>query len=814
MTQEEVAKGECGGKIIPDNAKAPPPGHFIYEFTDDKYHKNEKGEYIYHSPGFKPEHSHPDKQCLPCCYNKWSSYNMKNPIEQQKRRQQCGLVDHYVYTGEVDETTGEPVKKLGPDGKPMQYATYGSTEIDDETDKKSKKKKDVVDPEKQKKKINVFGVERIPIPQYRWGFLPLSIELFLHTDNSKFVVKSNPALIQPHKRPLLRYGVETSQHQSFIAVLADIYSYYQNSSVPSIAEMRAILTDKITLDIYLQLHNGSLISIFKPNRLKVDDMTVEKYRETEFYKSIQLSVPAQYSFLQDTVSSYENFLAYLKDDDSMIDHTYLWDIISSSGSPLFTGGLNMMILRIYDNDVTDNVELLCPTMAYSSNIYVKGRGTILLLLHNNFYEPIYLYEDKDKEYPIPTVKIFTQNAGTFELKQMQKIFDIVLKTMDRSCKPIHTRPKAYEYKENVSSDILSKLVLEFGFSITSQVISYRGKVIGLMVMPRKEAEKPLFLPCFPSSTLPNVTKVYIDTVQWYDYVKTRDQLNQISSRTTGKIKCKPLLKVVEDGLVVGILTETNQFVFIDPPEENLVEDGIPILNAIGYKDSEYFKRDASFATSRGFDEIRVNTVRNVALETQFYTSFRSILRNLLNDYLNRDVRQSVVDVLDDPQNLYTIKVKKIENLLRILSKQSIQFVDDVDADVKQTLAKTVDCTTNCDVRSYCLMQKNKMCVPKKHLISGADNESLYFKRAADELVRYKRIQLFMLEPRRYLNITNVELSVNDDELLMLASVLSDPYFDSLEPYNQNKYVKRITYENAEQSRTNPFYQHYSNNIDS
>ena len=63
-------------------------------------------------------------------------------------------------------------------------------------------------------------------------------------------------------------------------------------------------------------------------------------------------------------------------------------------------------------------------------------------------------------------------------------------------------------------------------------------------------------------------------------------------------------------------------------------------------------------------------------------------------------------------------------------------------------------------------------------------------------------------------ITNVELSVNDDELLMLASVLSDPYFDSLEPYNQNKYVKRITYENAEQSRTNPFYQHYSNNIDS
>ena len=810
MTEAEVLRGECGGKIIPDGSKAPPPGHFIYEFTDDKYHKNEKGEYIYHSPGFKPEHSHPDKLCLPCCYNKWSSYNMKNPIEQQKRRQQCGLVDHYIYSDKKDETTGEPIKQTGPDGKPMQYSSYGTLE---ETNDQSKKKKDnkdgaKIDAEKQRKKANVFGVERIPIPQYRWGFLPLSIELFLHTDNSKFVVKNNPALIQPHKRPLLRYGVETSQHQSFVASLADIYSYYTNTQVPTIAEMRNILMEKVSLDIYLRLHNGSLVSIFKPNRLKVDDVTVEKYKGTEFYKSIQMTIPAQYNFLQDTVSSYENFLAYLKDDDSMIDHTYLWDIISSASSPLFEGGLNMMILRIYDNDVTDNVELLCPTMAYSNNIYVKGRGTIVLLLHNNFYEPIYLYEDKDKEYPIPPVKIFTQNAGTFELKQIQYIFTMVMDTIGKSCKPIHTRPRAYEYKENMPSVELLNLVLEEGFSVASQVVNFRSKVLGLMVMTRADSNEPIFLPCFPSSILPDIVQVYIDSVEWRDYAGTRDQFNQISSRTSGKIKCRPLMKVVEDGLIVGILTETNQFVFVDPPVENTIEDGLPILNTVT---REYYPQDNIFATSIGVDEIRVNTVRNISLETQFYTSFRSILRNLLNDYLNRDARQTILNILDDPQYLYTIKVKKIENLLRALAKQSVQFVDEVDDDVKQILAKNVDCTTNCEVRSYCLMQKNKMCIPKKHLVSGTDNEVLYFKRAADELVRYKRIQLFMLEPRRYLNITNVDLTVEADEVLMLASVLNDTYFDNLEPYNQNKYVKRITYENAEQSRS-PFYQHYSNNV--
>ena len=807
MTEAEVAKGECGGKIIPDNAKVPPPGHFIYEFTDNKYHTNEKGEYVYHSPGFKPEHSHPDGKCLPCCYNKWSSYNIKNPSEQQRRREQCGLADDYVYTGKVDEK-GERIKKVGPDGKPIQIATGMEKDIEDD----KKDKKGVVDPDRQKKKINIFGVERIPIPQYRWGFLPLSIELFLHTDNSKFVVKNNPALIQAHKRPLLRYGVETSQHQSFVAVLADIYSYFHNQPLQTIAAMRETLANLLTLDQYIRLQNGSLASIFKPNTKKptMDDMKVEKYANTAFYKSIELTVPSQYHFLQDTVASFENFLAYLKDADSMIDHTYLWDIISSNESPLFTGGLNMMILRIYDNDSTDNVELLCPTSAYSSNIYVKGRGTIVLLLHNDFYEPIYLYEDKDKQYPIPTVKIFTQNAGTFELKQMQVIFDKIMETTGKSCKPIHNRPRVYEYKENISAEALSLLIKKEGFTIQSQVQNYRGKIIGLLINTHTDDKVPIYLPCFPSNDLPNVNKIWIDSTPWTEYVTTRDRLTQISSRTKGLIRCKPLVKVVEDGLIVGIISETNQFIFVDPPVENTIEDGVPVLNATGYKEKQSFAVDQVLATSRGFDEERVNTVRNVALETQFYTSFRTIIRNLLNDYLHRDIRQQVIAILEDNQLLYTVKVKKIDELIRRLTRQSVQFVDEIDPEAQKQLANAVDCTTNCSIESFCVKKRGKICIPKKNMVSGSDNSTLYFVRVADELVRYKRIQLFMLEPRRYLNITNVDYSVNQDEVLMLASVLTDAYFDDLEPYNKNKYVKNITYENAEISRTNPFYQHYSN----
>jgi hypothetical protein len=51
----------------------------------------------------------------------------------------------------------------------------------------------------------------------------------------------------------------------------------------------------------------------------------------------------------------------------------------------------------------------------------------------------------------------------------------------------------------------------------------------------------------------------------------------------------------------------------------------------------------------------------------------------------------------------------------------------------------------------------------------------------------------MLEPRRYLNITNVEYSIFEDEILAISSILTDEYFEDLIPYNKNKYVKNIVY---------------------
>jgi hypothetical protein len=798
MTEDEVNRGECGGKIIPDNSKPPPPNHFIYEFTDEKYHKDENGKYVYHSPGFLPEDSHPDF-CLPCCMSRWSAYSNKNPSTQQTRRNQCGLTDNYVLSDDVDTVSGKNNPKIGPDGKPMQYADY------EEEDKPVENlQKD--DKEKQKRKANVFGVDRSPLPQYRWGFLPLSVELFLHTDNNKFVTKNNAALIKQRERPLLRYGVEQSQHQSFIGVIADIYSHYKNEALLSIQNMRKKMMELITLDDYLKLHNGSLVSIFKPKKY-IDDVSVENYSNTEFYKSINLSIPAQYDFLKDTISSFENFLEYLNDNDSLIDHTYLWDVITSKESVLFNGGLNLVIMEITDNDITDNIEILCPNDSYSANIYDKNRGTILLLKHNDFYEPIYLYGDKDKANPIPPIKIFTNNTTTKELKEVKKIFDMIINSSNKYCKANAARPRVYSFKENILAESLYQKLNEIELVIDSQVLNYKGKVIGFMVSSRKEDDKYVLVPCFPSTKVAKLKQIFMDEIQWQPYVKTRDTLSQIHNKSKGAIRCKPLMKVVEDGLIVGLLTETNQFLLADPPMENIVEDGLATFAGKSYKD--YVDIDKSVSISKKQDELRVKTIQNISLETQFYTSFRNIVRNLLNDYTYREIRREIVGLLDDSQYLYNVKMKKLEILLRHLTKNSVRFIDTIDDSVKDKLAT---CTTNCNTESFCLMEDNKICIPKKHLVSGNDNNALYYSRISDELLRYKRIRLFMLEPKKYLNITNVEYLINDDELLLLNSILFGDYFEDLEPMQNNKYAQNITYDIANPSRNTNFYQHYSDDV--
>lgn len=751
MTEEDVKNGKCEGKV--------------HEFTSKK-HKDAEGNYKEHNPGFLNENANRDL-CVPCCFGKnWDSNQLV------KRREQCRISNNDVSIPTENQPPIEPGKK--------QRKQRNFAESDSST-------------------FYIMDFLKYPINQNRWGFLSPSIQTFLKINYNDVVNKHNRALIKSNSTTFLRYGVQQSFNQSFLGCLADIYAGQRNiKPVPKIDEFRNILADSISLDLYLKAHNGSLVSIFQPKkRLNVEEDILAKYANTEFYQKIDTSDESQMDFLKDSITSFENFVDFLKDADSWIDHTYLWDIVSTENPKLFDTGLNLVIMNITNDDVTDKMEILCPTNSYNEKFYDANRKTVLLIKHDEYYEPIYMYKliEEESAKIIQTTQTFSENMG---ISGVIRVLKVIQHTSSNYCKARPSMPKEYTFKQNISAVELLRILRTYRYEINSQVMNYHGKIIGLMVSETGIYVHHTFVPCFPSPAITGFPLIVMDAVKWTNYVATRDFLARLKKQTEGSVLCEPKIKVMEDGLIVGIITETNQFIQIDPPIPNDVEDGLPTFDSHGY--DEYFSADKTLAIEQTADKTRETTARNIWLETNFYYAFRTTIRIMLNEYDKRELRLQLMDVIEDASLLYSIKLKKIESLLRGLLKTAVSFID-IPTELLESFQEISTCVMDKQAkpRKYCLIkgEQHVLMLPKTNRLSGIENESAYFRRISDELLRYNRIRIFMLEPNRYLNISSMDYSINASELIILQTTLDSDYLNTLIPFQTNKYVNNITFDLAD-----------------
>jgi hypothetical protein len=135
-------------------------------------------------------------------------------------------------------------------------------------------------------------------------------------------------------------------------------------------------------------------------------------------------------------------------------------------------------------------------------------------------------------------------------------------------------PKTYTFARAKDADTLQSILLEYKFVIKAQVLNYQAKVVGLWL---KYETRGIYIPCFPSSQLADLPVYFMDDdILWMNYADTVKLLNLVYKKSGGKILSRPVFKILEDGKVVGVLTETNQFVMISEPEE-IVDDGIPAI---------------------------------------------------------------------------------------------------------------------------------------------------------------------------------------------------------------------------------------------
>ena len=762
ISEEDVKAGKCGD-VIPQNAKVVPKGAYVYEFGNPKEHYDKDGNYKPHIPSFLDSKKHPKGLCIPCCFAK--SWNSK---QHQELRAKC-----------AQDGAAIPVQATANAG--------------------------------EKQSFYVMSPTLSPLPENRWGFLPLSLQYFLGTDNSLAVTKNNAALIKPDTPCLLRFGIEHSDTQSFLACVAYYYAYKQElEKIPKISEMRNIIADALDLDLFLKYHNGSLVSIFRPKQIEQDAVDIDKHMNTNFAKTIDVNNESQLDFLEETIAAFDNFIEYLKNEKSEIDHTYLWDIVADRNPKLMRDGLNLVILEIMNSDVTNNIQLICPSTTYSQVTYNPSKETIILVKQDVYYEPIQLYQ-LEGESNVIVKKAFLEHSA---LKNVKIMLDLIKKSTQKFCHPLASKPQVYKFKQNIIASELVRILRTFEYNIGSQIMNYNKKVIGLCVN-KEESQNFVFVPCYPSSVLGGIKIRYMDEDGiWLDYKTTRDRLITINRETGGKVMCLPKLKIMEDKLIVGIMTETNQFIQIDPPAEDVFTDGLNKVEHYDYPIKNKQSVDKTLATNPNPDQDRVKTIHNITIESQFYNVFRSVIRIEMNEFENRALRKSIQTILESDDILYHAKLLKLDKILRQLTKDSVTFQafdqKTVDAFREITLCNEDEdgkCASDPSKR-YCLTEEgNKGCrtiFPKNHLVSGVDNEKVYFGRIADELIRYRRIRLFMFQTKTYLNITNTEYHIDDKELFLLESLLTREYFKDLDPYNRNQYITNIHYDDAQPEESQPY----------
>ena len=874
ITFEEINEGGCGGwdALIPRGARKVPPGKRIYEFTDKRFHRQRPGTstpdtsnilvYKPMFPGFQGKSAHPDKLCIPCCFQRPRTYGDGGNWE--KAKDDNGK--EYFYNKRTGEKTNEPpqvklqymyepvgdgeggvgptfqrdskgnvilssikgtqaVRELPADAR---LETFAECDQSSQAGIASKRRTPKVT------KLDDAPLDELsfPIGQGQRGFLPRSVQIFLGYSKQQVLLRTQRRLKQDEFF-LLRKGVEVSRTQSFLSCIADAYSGRDSrqskrsvTASITIAELKKIILDKLSLDNFVTYQNGALVELFASSR----EVDAKSYHASVIYKSVnkdkKRSTAQLNSYFRDLVAAYEEFRAFISDDTVTINYEYLWDIIcmpsTEDGGGLFRHGINLVILEDPNDDTSNKIDLICPTNYFSNERFNGDRQILILYSRNGYFEPIYAYKKVSKDdYMIE--KFFRLQTIQDVAPEIAPTLQLIRNKIISDCAPLPSIRSAHNgltFRRNV---VLAEVQRELergliGYEVATQVVNFDTKAIGVVAKKTDDENDYIYIPCFPSAIDTTHDFVYADAVgAAVSYRDTVERLRYISKTSRSRIPSNPVIKVLDENVIVGVITETNQFVptlpepYQEPPlgwDKRADPDGLRVMvvNSAG-KDLNYLTLDQDIILSRDEDEERKIVVQKIKLESNFYNAFRNVLRTVIVNYDLRRVRNELQNLIESPSVPYLEKLESLQPRLRTIISPYVDFVE-YKLETLRDITGIIRCLglqpDVCSDKHNCTFSRErKVCVlqiPRKNLINGANNSVQYFGRLADELIRYQQIRTFIFTPHTFLSFQQIPYNLTKEEIILLEELLSGDYFDNLVPVVPNKYVKsRATFDTASPS---------------
>lgn len=817
MTADQIKNKECG--TDPE---------YWQEFNIPKEHLDAKGNYITHHPGFK--HKYKSKKtdyCMPCCgVSKWEMHEKDETTGKWKK------ANYKLKEGEKINELGQLVLKNGKIDERRKEFPKNADKCDiTDADEMIVKKKPM-------KNVKFIYEPRVlpEIPEEgRWGYVQKSVEHFMQIDYKEIQAPGEEHRLQPGAFALLKYGVEQNKIKNekkedvpFNSVLGCLADILPNPPRVSDGAFGKILAKAVNINDFVKYGNASFTATFRPHEIEEETAkkhtsvidnegltwiksngiwTNEKTKEAGYPKTVKTMKIwmsdddlSEYKkikgddneIIMEKMAAYEMYKLYLENPAIEKEVNYIWDLVSINNDKLFNPGLNMLIMEIKNNDITDNIDVICPTITYSKTKFDIEKPTVFLIKHpNNLFEPVYLLDEASKD----VTRTFLINDKDKEMPQnIKSLLKKMNKTLNENCHgknsilglEVTGIAKDGETKMEIVQplsliDLETELEPLENYEITEQIANYQGKIIAVRV--RNNTNKTnLYIPCKPSvpSEDTNYDIEIMDNANlWSNYETTKNELEELGEHID---YCRPVLKIIEDKLIVGILTKSNQMVPINPPEEDFEGEPLPTLkynsftyNKTGKKgDTKYV--DSIITKTKKGDEKREEIMFNAMAENDFYKIFRSTIKILLSDPKNHKIRDQLLLSIHSTNTQRDKLIKTVENLIELIEeKEIIEFVESDNADLFASLKKNGKVMYKCEKNySETYNQGCKLLLPKKNLVNTSRNNILlYYYRIADELLRYNSLKNFILYPNQFLNTGMTDYKINKDEMIALESSLQN-----------------------------------------
>ena len=816
LTLEQINRGECGGwdAVIPEKTKdgksikQVPRGKRIVELTDERFHRENskipadhparKIVYRPFYPGFQDPSKHPDGLCIPCCF--------QSPFKSEPNM-----------GWEENKPIPYMFKKVGSELPPVPLKDDGTLDLqqfnNEEYDKFRQIKpnagnllcnediegsKDEQKVERKTKEFEDTPIMSFPLRKNQFGYMNLSLQKFLGFDNrvcyTKNTQTSQDKKLKQQNYCIVRLGITKNKEQSFLELIASVYNNYSGMKVLpnkdivdlTLVELKQIFLQNLTIEKFVSAQNGILPRLFENSKIEID---IDRYEDNRYLQ--QLSDVMQIKIAQ----SYENFKNYINSPKEKIDYKYIWDLVTKSlsdGGVLFEDGFNLLILRNTNDDITDKIELICPTNHYSEEFFNLQKKTLMIYQKGDYYEPLCKVYKKARRFE--TVKFFSFPRDYSVFRDKSNIMNIITKIkdlMERSCIAKKSLKK-YDYKRNISSQKLITLLKEQGYMVISQVINNDNRVIGILCRDMKN-NLTNYVPSRPSSISFDLEFIFYQDVIPLDYNETKLFLNTIYASSNNKIPCEIKSKLIDDGMVVGFKTITNQVITIIPVPKIEVEDDI--TEELTYAGENELTNDDDLLIDNSIDLNRDEMVKKLELENNFYSLFRNTLKIILNQKKTLLMKQEMIKIVESRTITYIEKLQKIISILHRLLDNVIQFID-FQLDDLQDYKDMISCLGlnegDCNSEKHCSFMRTNTCtltIPSRNLYSNSDNSLIYFNKLADEIVRYSKIRNYLFTPRQFLSFEYVNYKINDNEIILLEEILLESYLENVKLREDDKYIE-------------------------